>query len=369
MQVSATRALENIQKGTLSSGYLLFGKQLYWRDRIHEALRKVFGQNGEGMGIAEFDLRQDSLGRVLEEARALNLLAPRQLLFVRNAQALGSQRRRKAGKVAAGGDSQNKATDDLSAYFLRPNPSTTLVFEMMDVDLESDDWREREKAKNRLAAFGDLCDVILLVSPNFREALELLRQETAAMKRKISLVAAEQLLAAFDRDMSRIRMELEKICLYNPEKESIGMEDLEPMVPSLAGKASTSLAEAIGSGDRQKALEILEELERSGKYPPLVVSEVARYLRQLILLKENRVRDPRQAGKVLWSAKLPAPPNVLPALLGQARNFTGAQLLHGLQLAFEADVALRSSPPREKIILERFILQLLHSRRANAARS
>ncbi len=369
MQISAARALENIQKGTLSTGYLLFGKQLYWRDRIHEALRKVFGQGGEGMGIAEFDLRQDSLGRVLDEARALPLLAPRHLLFVRNAQALGSRRRRKTGEGAAGGDSQSKAADDLFTYFLRPNPSTTLVLKMMDVDLESDDWREREKAKARLAAFEDLCDVILLVSPNFRAAMELLRQEADALGRKISPAAAEQLLTAFDRDMGRIRMELEKICLYNPEKESVELEDLEPMVPALAGRASTSLGEVIGAGDRKKALELLEELERSGKYPPLVVSEVARYLRQLILLKENRVRDARQAGKILWSAKLSAPPNVLPALLGQARNFSGAQLLRGLQLAFEADVALRSSPPREKIVLERFILQLIRSRRANAARA
>lgn len=367
MQISAASALENIQKGIISTGYLLFGKQLYWRDRIYAALRKAFGNGAASMGIAEFDLRQDSLGRVLDEARSLNLLAPRQLLFVRNAQALGARRRR-GTQGAAAGDASLNASDDLSAYFLRPNPSTTLVLEMMDVDLESDDWREREKAKNRLAAFGDLCDVILLVSPNFQAAMELLRQEAAALGRKIAPAAAEQLLIAFDKNMSRIRMELEKICLYNPEKESVDLEDLEPMVPALAGKASTTLVEAIGAGDKKKALEILGELDCGGKYPPLVISEVARYLRQLILLKENRVRDSRQAGKVLWSAKLPAPPHVLTALLGQRRKMSGTQLLRGLQLAYEADLALRSSPPRDRIILERFVLQLLCSQQSTAPR-
>ncbi len=367
MQISAASALENIQKGIVSTGYLLFGKQLYWRDRIHEALRKSFGDGAAGMGIAEFDLRQDPLGRVLDEARSLNLLAPRQLLFVRNAQALDARRRRGTQRAATG-DTQLTPSDDLSAYLLQPNPSTTIVFEMMDVNLESDDWREREKAKARLAAFEDLCDVILLVSPNFRAAMELLRQEAAALGRKISPAAAEQLLTVFDKDMGRIRMELEKICLYNPEKESVDLEDLEPMVPALAGKAGTTLAEAIGAGDKKKALEILEELERSGKYLPLVISEVARYLRQLIVLKENRARDTRQAGKVLWSAKLPAPPNVLPALLGQGRKMSGAQLLRGLQLAFEADLALRSSPPRARIVLEQFILQLFRSRPSTASR-
>ena len=367
MQISAANALENIQKGIIPAGYLLFGKQLYWRDRIHAALRKAFGDGAACMGIAEFDLRQDSLGRVLDEARSLNLLVSRQLLFVRNAQSLGARRRR-GTRGATAEDTPLKASDDLSAYFLRPNPSTTIVFEMMDVDLESDDWREREKAKTRLAAFEDLCDVILLVAPNFRAAMELLRQEAAALGRTIAPAAAELLITAFDKDMGRIQMELEKICLYNPEKESVDLEDLESMVPDLAGKASTTLAEAIGAGDKKKALEILYELERNGKYPPLVIAEVARYLRQLILLKENRVRDSRQAGKVLWSAKLPAPPHVLTALLGQGRKMSGTQLLRGLQLAFEADLALRSSPPRERIVLERFLLQLLHSRQSAAPR-
>ncbi len=53
MQISAASVLENIQKGIISAGYLLFGKQLYWRDRIHAALRKAFGAGAAGMALSE----------------------------------------------------------------------------------------------------------------------------------------------------------------------------------------------------------------------------------------------------------------------------------------------------------------------------
>ncbi len=363
MQLPASRSLDQIQKGAVAAGYLLLGTELYWRDRICAALKNAMGLEAGSFGHAEFDLRQDSLDKVLEKARAHNLLAPRQLLFVKNAQGLASPRGRQAKAALDTTETQARRSDDLAAYFHHPNPSSTLVFEMMDVDLESDDWREKEKVKTRLEAFDDAfqgrCDVVLLRSPGFGEAMELVRAEAAGRGCKMTPRAAEQLVAAFHRNMALIRMELEKLCLYDPEREWIDVEDVNRMIAGAAGGASLELTEAIGARDARHALQILDGLRRSGKYPPLVVSELARYLRQLILLKENKVRDARQAGKILWEAKLYTPQAALPGLVEQARQFTGSQLLRGLKLAFEADLALRSSPPDDRLVLERFVLELI----------
>ena len=65
MRLPPARALELILSGKHSAGYILLGKDLYWRDRIIEALRKALGTDQSGMGIAEFDLRGDSPSRVL----------------------------------------------------------------------------------------------------------------------------------------------------------------------------------------------------------------------------------------------------------------------------------------------------------------
>ncbi|MBI2818028.1 MAG: DNA polymerase III subunit delta [Acidobacteria bacterium] len=368
MRLPAQRVLQTIQQGVISPGYILMGTELYWRDRICSALRKAAGLESASFGLAEFDLRQDSLDRILEYAESPSMFAPRQLLFVKNAQNLLARRAREADAAdretppdeAKSSTKQSKArSDSLSAYFLNPNPCSTLVFEMTDLSLESDDWRDREKAKSRVEAFESVCDVVLMLSPSFEEAAELVRRAAAAHGQTITPEAAEQLVHALHRNMAAIQLELEKLCLYDPEKGTIEAADVHRMLTTATGEVTVGLAEAIGARDATAALRILDALRRTGRYAPLIVSELARYLRQLILLKEAKARDPWQAARMLWDAKLGVPQGAVPALLRQARNFSGAELLHGLELAYEADLALRCSPPDEALVLESFILRLI----------
>jgi len=365
MQVPASRTLAKIQQGAVANGYLLFGTELYWRDRICESLKNALGLKTGSLGLAEFDLRQDSLDKVLEKAQSQNLLSPRQLLFVKNAQGLLSSRGRQGKASLDTTETPTKRSEELAAYFRHPNPSSTVAFEIMDVNLDSEDWRERDKVKTRLEAFEDVfqnrCEVVLLRSPSFAEARELVQAEAAERGCQISPPAAELLIATFHRNMALILLELEKLSLFAPEKKGIDVEDVNRMVAGAGGDAGLELTEAIGARDARLALQVLDGLRRRGKYPPLVVSELARYLRQLIILKESKVHDARPAGKLLWEAKLFTPQAALPGLLKQARQFTGSQLLRGLKLAFEADLALRSSLPDEGLVLERFVLELMHS--------
>ena len=357
MRLPASRVLADIRKGKLASGYLLLGKDLYWRDQIWRALRSVVGLDGASTGVADFDLHQDSLEAVLERARMQSLWTSRQLLLVRNAQ----------GGSARGRRGSEQSSNLLTAYFRNPDPSTILLLEMNDVDLESEDWREKEKVKSRLLTYESMCDVVLLSSPSFEEALELVRRHAAEWGRKISSQAAEQLVTAFDRNMSRIQSELQKLCLYHAEKTQLETEDMNLLLGGLPGHSDLPLTEAIGSGDPEKALAVLAEVLRWGKYPPLVLSEVARYLRQLILIQESRAGDVRIASKVLWEAKLPAPQRLVQGFFRQAGRFPRQVLVHGLKRAYEADLALRSTPPSERLILEMFVLELMEAARFEGA--
>src|SRR4051794_26742138 len=140
MALPASRVLERIEKGQFAPAYVLFGTELYWRDRIHAALQKSTGLASTQLGLSEFDLRQDSLTDVLDTARSLNLLSPRQLLFVRNAQAIFTRRGKDSTEGAEG---SGRRSDALAEYLRDPNPASTVVFEMLDANVETDDWRER----------------------------------------------------------------------------------------------------------------------------------------------------------------------------------------------------------------------------------
>jgi len=360
MPLSPARALEKIEKGNLSPVYVLVGAELYWRDRICSALRRMTGVTAGDMGLAEFDLRQDSVVDVLDKARSLNLLSPRQLLFIKNAQILLTRRGRDA---EAAEKPASPRSDELGAYLSDPNPSSTLVFEVMDVDLQSDDWREKEKAKSRLETlertFHAASEIVLLVPPGFEEAMRLVQQAVAERGRKISRQAAEQLVSSFHNNMAVLHLELEKALLFRPEKDVLEAADLAEVATGVAAESNPEFTQAIGARDARRTLSALDAMRRTGTYPPLVISEIARYLRQLIILRQSNVRDPRQAAKVLWDAKLPAPQSLLLDIVRQARNFTGTELLRGLQLAFQTDLALRSGPPDELLLLERFALALI----------
>ena len=346
MIVPPQRALDKIAKGNLAPAYLLLGRELYWRDRIWSALKTAMKFDAaSSTGIEEMDLRRNPLDEVLSRAQEPNLWIPRQLLLVRNAQLL----------------STGKSLEGLADYAENPSADAILIFEMTDVDAESDDWREKEKIKARQELWGDLAEVVPLVAPGMAESMELVRREAAQRERKITPQAAENLVAIWDRNLGRIVQEIEKLCLYRAAGEEISADDVQMMAgQSAAGNtlSGLSLADAIGTSNSVKVLESFDQSVPRGAYLPLIIGEITRYLRQLMLLRESKVRDSQEASRLLWSVRLPAPQGSLQGLARQARLVSLVDLSHAMQLAFEADLVLRSSPTDERLIVERLLLNV-----------
>lgn len=343
MNLRPARALELIQAGKISPGYALLGQELYWRDRIWAALRKVLRLDGDPSGISDLDLRQCPISEVLESARERSLWASRQLLLVRNAQLL----------------TPTKGLAEVGKYFGDPSPHSTLILEMVDVSLDEEDWREKEKLKSRQEVWDGICDVVFLASPSQAEAMELIRKEAAARGRKISPDAAETLVTLLGANMGRIISEVEKLCLYEPDGAEITVEQVHAVAAGSTASLALPLLDAIASGDSRIALEAIAQVHQQETYLPLVLAEITRYLRQLLLLKQNNVRDGGQASRILWSARMPAPQPSLAGMVRQARAVTIEHLTACLRAALRADVALRSSPADERLILERFVLEIV----------
>ena len=354
--IPASRALENIRKGKPSPGYALIGRQVYWRDRIWAALREAMGLAADGNGLIELDLKQTSLDEVIGQAQSRSLWAPRQLILVRNVGAPGGA----------------KAKELLGEYFKSPNPpnlDTVLVFEMLDVDPDSGDWREKEKAKSRIETWDGLCDAVLLAAPDVDDAVRFVIEQATERKVKISAQAAEQIVTLLERNMGRMAAAVESLALYVDGQPEISEADVALMLGSGAGPTGGSLAAAVGSANARRAMETVAELHTQSEYAPLVAAEVVRYLRQLMLLKDAGVRDPRQASRVLWTGKVPAPPDQMGELLRQARGFSAKHLARAMRLAYRTDIALRSSPPDERALLERLILSIMRPLLQGGARA
>lgn len=341
MIISANRAIEKISAGTIAPGYLLLGREVYWRDRIWFALRRGLGLEDSSISLSEVDLRHCSLDALLAQAEERDLWSPRRMLLVRNAHTVSGVNQ----------------LEKLGQYFRYPNPDSVLVFEMTDVALDSDDWRDREKVKARQEHWENLCEVVLLASPSRKESLAVIRQESAERGCKITSEAAENLVAFSDSDLGRMVMELDKLCLYRAAGE-ITAADVELLAGDQAPSQGLTLQQAVGRGDPGAIFVAFENLIPKGAYLPLVLSELTRYLRQLLLLQERRGGDARAASRILWGAHLPAPQSLLPELARQARLLPRGHLARCLQGALRAERALRSSPADDRLIIERFLLDI-----------
>jgi DNA polymerase III subunit delta len=351
MMVPAPKTLEKILSGTIAPGYLLLGREIYWRDRIWSALRRALRVEAISTSLAEVDLRQNSLYALLAQAAERDLWSPQRLILVRNAHTLSGA----------------KPLEILRQYFRDPNPNTVLVFEMTGIDLESQDWREREKTKALQEHWESIAEVVLLAPPSRKESIALVRQEASERGCKITPQIAEYLVALMDRDLGRIVKELDKLSLFHSLGEEITAADVSLLAGNPGISRGHSLPEAIGTGDASSIIEAFDDLIPKGAYLPLVLSELSRYLRQLLLLQERRVRDSREASKILWSARLPAPQTLLSELVRQARTLPPRHLVRCLQSALNADVALRSSPADDRLIVERLLLYISRPLRSQAA--
>jgi DNA polymerase III delta subunit len=352
--IQASRALEDIRKKKLAPGYALIGRQVYWRDQIWAALREAMELDGAPAagGLVEMDLKHASLNEVIGQALSRSLWSPRQLILVRN--------------VGAPGGATAKET--LSDYFAHPNTDAVLVFEMLDVDPDSVDWREKEKAKSRIETWDSICEAVLLSAPDVDEAVRFVVELAQQRGFKIERQAAEQLVTLLERNMGRMATAVESLALFADGSSEITEADVKLMFGSGSGAVGRSLPAAIGSANPARLIETIAEMHQQTEYAPLVASEVARYLRQLMLLKDANLRDPRQASRALWSGRVPAPPDQIGELLRQARGISAKHLARAMRLAYRTDVALRSSPPDERALLERLALSimcpLLNARRA-----
>ena len=94
---------------------------------------------------------------------------------------------------------------------------------------------------------------------------------------------------------------------------------------------------------------------------------LARTFRQMLVISERNVRDSRALWQVLWQG-FRVPPFAAEDIIRQARRYKSRrELTRALRLIARADLALRSSPPSKRMVLENLILDLSTQRKAAEA--
>ena len=378
---------------TLRSAYVLLGDEVFLYDRCRKAvLATLAPEDTRDFCLHDLDLAETSIFEVLDRAQTPSLMAPFQVLFVRNL------------KTLYGRGSKKEEFAAIDAYLRSPNPQALILFVAdhlrIPTDLRKMDYQDKERFEKIRETLGDWCGTVELARVDENDDIKWVTTTAESRNVKFDPDAARELVDSLGADMMLIASEFEKLLLYvsapslsNSDndlvistgdgaravavekpaslpapsiqpltKNRVTLGDVETMVLAAKQRSLYELTDAISQRDRTRALLLLHGLlNASDGGEDAAIGHLymlARTFRQMLIILEKNVRDSRAIWTVLWQG-FRMPPFAAEDLIRQARRYKSrAHLTRALRLIARADLELRSSPANKLLVLERLILAL-----------
>jgi DNA polymerase-3 subunit delta len=351
------RFLTEVRKDDRRAGYVLLGDDAFLLQRArHGVLDALVPPDLRDFSLHDLDLADTSIFEALDLAQTPSLMAPFQVLFIRNLKTLYGRGQKK---------DEFAAIDD---YFRRPNPQALLIFIADHIRLPQDvrtmDMQDKERAEKIRETLGDACGIVELQRVSDDDAVHWAIREADSQHTRLTEDAARELVDALGAEMLTLASELSKLILYAQSQGSstIQLADVETMVSAAKQRSLYELTDAISLKDAPRAVALLHGLlnsSESGEDAAIGhIFSLAKTFRQMLVLNEKQVRDQRAMWQVLWPGFRVAP-FAADALIAQARRYRDrADLTRGLELIARADAELRSNPADKRLVLERLVLRL-----------
>jgi DNA polymerase III subunit delta len=339
----------------LKPGYVFLGDEIFLYERCRRAVIDAFVQPSfRDFSLSDLDLAETSIFDALDRGRTPSLMAPFQVIFVRNVKTLYTRGAKKE-EFAALGD-----------YFRSPNPQALLIFVAdhlhLPADLRRMDMQDKDRYERIRETLGDYCGMVELARVDETDAARWLLSTSEDESVKLDPDAARELADALGADMMLLSSELEKLILYVGERRRITLGDVETMVLAAKQRSLYELTDAISAKDKPRALALLNGLLNAsdGGEDSAIghLYMLARTFRQMLVILEKNVRDSRAIWQALWQG-FRMPPFAAEDLIRQARRYKSRrELARALRLIARADLELRSSPADKRLVLERLVLEL-----------
>lgn len=347
--MTAQQLISQAAKGAAPAATLLIGPEAYERRRIKQALLAAFPEGA----ITSHDLSEISLAEALDDARSLSLFASERLIWIVNAEAALPR-----GKAIADEAEEEGGTGDaapLAAYMKDPTPGVAIVFEASRFGNDGDDKKKQDRVRKFYAAIPNLVELRPFESHEARREAESLASRAGF---RIAEDAMDLLVEAMAADIARIAIEIEKLALYAGGR-TVTVDDITALVPDARATTIFILVNALGRRDRARALEALDTLTREGEYLPLALAFLATQFRLALAAREAGLKSGGQIQSHFTRLGIPMWGSRADQVSQTAAKFSQPQLTRALKLIYEADRGLRDARPDDRVVMERFILQLV----------
>ncbi len=323
--------------------YLFLGQEAYQRERCRRALiESVLSPENRESGFVRHDLSEISLAAAMDDARSLSLFATERVIWLASAEAALPR-----GEADA-------ETPELASYVKEPTPGTVVVVEASRFDFAGDDKSKLERVQKFYSAIPHQVEFHHYSPDTARSMAQALAKQAGL---QLGLAELALLLEATAGDVARIAVEIEKLKLFAGDRK-VTAEDIMSLVPDAQATTIFALVAALGRGDRNGALQILDTLCREGEYMPLALTFLATQFRMALAAREAGLRSAGQIqghfnklGARIW-------PERARQIEQTVQAFPKGRLERAVVKLFEADRSLRDARPDDRIVMEEMILAL-----------
>jgi DNA polymerase III subunit delta len=339
-QLGPQELLARLKKGKPIPAILLLGDEPYLRDACRaQLIEQYVSEAARTWAVSRFSAERGDVQAALDQAQTLPMLAPQQVVFLEEAEAIEEFAERK----------RDEAVKQLETYLADPAPFTVLVIEATHLD-------QRMKLSKLLVERSVVVQVGLGEDAGQRNAAAVILARTLAREQGVEFEkgAAEDLAECVAADLLRLKTEIEKLSTFAGDRKVIRREDVSLMVISERAATVWQMADMIASRQGKQALEFLDRLLRDGEEPLSMLGAMAWMYRKLV--EASEVQGPVNG----WQAAraLQMRPEQAELAVQNARKISKPRLLAGLRALQRADDRLKRGGDDARAAMEFLITEL-----------
>lgn len=322
--------IKDIDAGKLEKAYLFWGEEDYL---IEEAVRRIISRAIEPEA-ADFNLdtfygNETSGAKVLQTASAYPFMGERRVVMIKEVQKMAPT-----------------DIEVINRYLSKPSPATCLILIATKLNFT---FKANKELKNKCLSleFKNLYD---------RQIPGWIKQFLGNQKIEIADDAVRLLQENVGSSLRALVNELNKVMLNLGGRQRIEGNDVRQVVGISRGYSVFDLSNLIGLKNLEAALAIISRMIESGESPIGILAMITRQFGILLKLKFAMKKGETQAQ---LAATAGVPFIFLNDYLPQVKNYTIAQLQRGFSYLLEADVQLKSSGQKPRLILELLVYNLI----------
>jgi len=235
-------------------------------------------------------------------------------------------------------------TPRLISYIKNPSKHTCLVF-----DLEDDDILEKDPSLNKhvkVLKFTDLTDL---------EISKWITRYLSSKGKGIEEDALEILKELQGGNLLNLSHEVDKLVTFIGSRHEITKDDVEALVGKSFVVSAFDIADAVGSRDTSRAIEIVYELLESGKRPYEIVGLLSWHFKRIVKAKMLLSKG-RTEYSVTQDLRISRKNSF--AFFTQVQSFSMDDISSKMEMLLEADLGIKRARYSPSMVLEFAVIRL-----------